>query len=500
MNSVTKNISWNFIGALLPIPIALISIPLLISKLGDEKFGLLAIAWLISAYFVMSDFGIGVATKKFVASSELDQTEQHQVTNLIWVSILMHAVLGILGGVILAQVAPWLLKTVFDVPDKLIHESLKAFIWLAYSIPVLLITSCFRNLLEAYQRFDLVNYLKVPASSINFLIPIIFVSSTTNLDALLMYILIGRVVVLFAHIITSLKVIPEIISYFTIQLVTVKKLFQFGYWVTLSSLINTTVLVSDRILVTSIYSVAAVTYYVTPYEVVTKMWIISSSVLGALFPVLASTRRDAKELTSISKISFIILSSVSAILIAFMILFSRDILDVWIGQSMVLQSGTVMKWLALGIYFSILSQLPSTILQATGNPETVTKIQLALLLPFLAFAYAMSHQFGTVGIAASWCFRQMLEFWLVYKLAGKWTKQTTVLQSDIFRYVIVYSTFLMGTCWVIEKISRDTHIGYRVSFYLLFLMAYFVISRPVFKNNGVSLILTNLYKKYSGGA
>jgi O-antigen/teichoic acid export membrane protein len=496
MTSVTRNITWNFLGALLPIPIALISIPLLIHTLGDEKFGLLAIAWLISAYFVLSDFGVGVATKKYVASAHIDNQQEKDVASLIWSSILIHTALGLVGGFILLLISPWLLKVVFDIPTKLIDESLRAFLWLSYSIPILLITSCFRNLLEAYHRFDLVNFLKIPASSINFLIPIIFVSTTTELDLLMLYILISRVIVLFAHVVTAIKVIPNLRKIAKLSFSTTKKLFQFGYWVTLSSLINTTVLVSDRFLVTSIFSVAAVTYYVTPYEVVTKMWIISASVLGALFPVLASTQRQSTELISISKTSFIVLSSISAILIAFIVIFSRDILDIWIGPAMVLQGGTVMKWLALGIYFSILCQLPSTVLQATGNPESVTKIQLSLLFPFLILAYTLSHKFGSVGIAASWCLRQIMEFALIYNASNKWTSKATSMQRDIFNYVIVYAIVFIGCCWFIEKASRSEPISIRLICYTTLLAIYVFASMPIFKNNGAGIILSNLYKKY----
>ena len=55
-----------------------------------------------------------------------------------------------------------------------------------------------------------------------------------------------------------------------------------------SNLINPLIISADRFVIAATVSVAAVTFYVTPYEVITKGWILSASLLGALFPVFST--------------------------------------------------------------------------------------------------------------------------------------------------------------------------------------------------------------------
>ncbi len=116
--SVLLNTGWNFAGAVFPVLVAIVAIPILISKLGDERFGILAVGWIIIAYFVLSDFGVGVATKKFLASELVAQNR----SSMLWTSMTMHAVFGSIGGCLMALATPWLLEHAFTVPDNLLEE------------------------------------------------------------------------------------------------------------------------------------------------------------------------------------------------------------------------------------------------------------------------------------------------------------------------------------------------------------------------------------------
>ena len=48
-------------GSLIPMVVALVAIPIMLEKLGLERFGLLTLAWLIVGYFSLFDFGLGRA-------------------------------------------------------------------------------------------------------------------------------------------------------------------------------------------------------------------------------------------------------------------------------------------------------------------------------------------------------------------------------------------------------------------------------------------------------
>ena len=62
-----RYILWNLIGLGLPLLMAVFAIPGLLTRIGPERFGLLALAWGLIGYAGMLDLGIGRATTQRVA-------------------------------------------------------------------------------------------------------------------------------------------------------------------------------------------------------------------------------------------------------------------------------------------------------------------------------------------------------------------------------------------------------------------------------------------------
>ena len=56
---IAKNTIFNLLGYGIPLIIAILIIPFLIKGLGNEKFGILSLSWVIIGYFSLFDFGIG---------------------------------------------------------------------------------------------------------------------------------------------------------------------------------------------------------------------------------------------------------------------------------------------------------------------------------------------------------------------------------------------------------------------------------------------------------
>ena len=69
----------------------------------------------------------------------------------------------------------------------------------------------------------------------------------------------------------------------------VASLVRFGGWMTVANVINPIMVQMDRFLIGALLSTAAVAYYTTPYELVTKYWFLSNAVLGVMFPAFATS-------------------------------------------------------------------------------------------------------------------------------------------------------------------------------------------------------------------
>jgi O-antigen/teichoic acid export membrane protein len=161
---LAKNVALNFIGQMIPLVIAVLTMPYVIHGLGPERFGILSIAWIVLGYFSMFDLGLGRSTTKFVAEA-LGKGETERISPIVWTSLISQLVLGIMGGIIWALITPFLVERVLNIPPELIGETRTTLYLLSFSILIIICSISLRGVLEAGQRFDLVNAVSIPGTS-----------------------------------------------------------------------------------------------------------------------------------------------------------------------------------------------------------------------------------------------------------------------------------------------------------------------------------------------
>src|SRR5208283_2531536 len=118
--------AWNLVGESLPVLAAVVAIPMLVHRLGADRFGVLTLSWMIAGYFGLFDFGLGRALIKAMAQ-ELSIGRLAAAAELFWTSLAMMLVLGAAAGVTLAMLAPWLTRSALKIPLALQSETLAGF-------------------------------------------------------------------------------------------------------------------------------------------------------------------------------------------------------------------------------------------------------------------------------------------------------------------------------------------------------------------------------------
>jgi len=406
---VARNTAWNLLGALLPVPVALACIPLLIGALGVERFGVLGVAWMVLGYFGMFDFGLAQSTTKFI-SAGVSQGDHGRLRALALGSLLLHAGLGMVGAVVFAVLVPWLSGAVFSMPAPLVAETRSALYWLAASVPAIVVTAALRGVLEGLQRFDVVNLIRVPASIVNYAGPLVALSFGTGLPLVVAVIVVSRYVVLAAYALACLNLLPSAPGRAVLRGADIVRLASYGGWLTASNLVNPLIIAADRFIIAATVSVAAVAFYVTPYEIITKGWILSASLLAALFPVFSGmASREPESLHAACRSAQLYLLTIATPPIMLVLGGADVLLDWWLGGEFRAESATVARLLALGILVNIVAQVPLTVLNAIGRADVTAKIS-AVELPLYAFAiWYGAVRYGINGVAAVWAVRTTVE-------------------------------------------------------------------------------------------
>lgn len=164
---LARNTIWNILGQLSPVAVGVFAIPPLVRGLGMPRFGVLSLAWVAIGYLSFFDLGIGRALTKLVAE-KLGAKEEQAIPPLVWTSLLLMALLGVLGGAAMLSLCPWLIHSALKIPAELQAESLHSFDLLALSLPLVTLTSGLRGVLEAFQRFRIANLIRMPMSAFSF--------------------------------------------------------------------------------------------------------------------------------------------------------------------------------------------------------------------------------------------------------------------------------------------------------------------------------------------
>ena len=166
--TLARNTIWNLIGQGVPMVVAVFTIPLLVKGLGTDRFGILTLAWIVIGYFSLFDLGMGRALTKHVAE-QLGAGQEQNIPAVIWTALSLMLFLGLAGALVLGVLTPWLVYDALKIPPTLQHESLHAFYLLALSIPIVISSAGLRGVLEAYQRFGLVNAVRLSMGVFTFL-------------------------------------------------------------------------------------------------------------------------------------------------------------------------------------------------------------------------------------------------------------------------------------------------------------------------------------------
>ena len=285
-SALVRNALLNFLGQGLLVLIGIVTIPFIIRGLGVDRFGLLSLAWAVLGYFTAFDLGMGRATTKYIAEA-LGKGQEGRVPELLWTAVSTQGIFGLVGTLLLCLITPFLVNRILNIPPELTAEARNTFYILAPSIPVVLISSSLSGVLEALQRFQLVNAVRVPSSVLTFLLPLAGLGLGLGLPGIVALLMVARSIALLFLLAIDLRVFPPIRK-FSASFKTFYYLFAFGGWVTVSGIIGPILVYLDRVLIGSLLTIAAVSFYTAPYEAVTRLWIIPFSLTMTLFPAFSS--------------------------------------------------------------------------------------------------------------------------------------------------------------------------------------------------------------------
>jgi len=176
----------------------------------------------------------------------------------------------------------------------------------------------------------------------------------------------------------------------------------------------------DRFLIGALLSMAAVTYYTTPYELVTRLWVIPGALIGVLFPAFSTTlvqdrNRTARLFGRAINNIFLLVFPMALIIVTL----SQEGLELWLGPELAQHCTPILKWMAVGVFFNSMAMVPFALIQGAGRPDISAILHLMELPFYLLAVWWLTVNYGIQGTAIAWVARVAVDMVALF-IAARW--------------------------------------------------------------------------------
>lgn len=412
--NIKKNTLWNLFGSAAPMLIGVAAIPYIFAHLGVERTGVLTIIWALIGYFSIFDFGLGRAITQRIASLGSQQSVREKKTiattgaGLTFLIGMAGALIGF--GVIEVGGIGWLNSAPY-----LGDEIKSAFILACLAVPATTTTAGLRGIIEGEQRFKAINLLRFVLGVSNFLSPVASIYAFgPRLDYMVALLVLTRYAVLLAHYLAARHTFGNPLEIISSK--ESKKLLHFGGWMTLSNIISPLMVVADRFLIASALGASVVAYYTIPADLMIRLLILPAAITSTLFPVFSMqlSRENWVYGLSLYRKSIAIIFVIMGIITTTIFFGANFALEVWLGGDFARNSSAVVSYLAVGILFNSMAQVPMAYIQGSGDARSTALIHAIEFVLYVPVLILLMQLHGIRGAALAWTLRSLADLALLH--------------------------------------------------------------------------------------
>jgi O-antigen/teichoic acid export membrane protein len=391
-----------------------VTIPIYLRHVGEARYGVISIVWVLLGLFGFLDLGLSRAVTNALA--KLRDAPQTQRARVLLTTFGLNLGIGLIGGVVLYLFGGFLLSHFISVPEPLTPEVSQSLPWIACLLPLTLIATAGVGALDSRELFLLVNLIQIVSISLSQIAPVImavFVSPS------LMVVIPTAVVAQALGSIAILVCVYRLEGPFSLRALDwseARKLLGYGGWMAATNMINPALASADQFIIGSVMGVIAVAHYAVPMNLVLRSGFIPWAFGRTFFPRMSSLSGDAAYALGGRALSSMAYGF--AAVCAPAIILSPTFFRYWIGADFAMISAPVAQILFPGMWMSGLSLVGFTLLQSQGRADLTGKLSMLEFVPFLAILWVLTVKFGIVGAAFAWSLRCTADALAVFWASG----------------------------------------------------------------------------------
>lgn len=429
--STKRHTVYNLVGALIPLAVALGTIPIYLHLIGDVRYGVLLLAWVLLGNFGVFDLGLGRALAQRIAA--LRDAKPTTRATAFWTALGANALFGLLGGAILLPVAGYFFSSMDSISPATRNEIDSAIIWLALAVPITTISGALAGALQGDARFLKLNVSSIIGSTLFQVLPLVAaLFGHVELWALMPVVIFSR---LLSMIALSFACKDFLASWRQARWSSseLKAMLRVGGWISVSSLVSPIVLSADRVVIGLLSGSSAVTTYGIPYQLGERSTILSFATASALFPRFATASPDEATRLVNEGQRLVAVIMTPAVVVAVMAL--GPFLGWWVSSAFAQKAALAGQILLIGFWISGFSKIPHLQLQAIGRPDLVSKSLVAQIVPYGLILYLAVSVLGALGAAIAFTIKAVFDSLILSWLTQELELILTVTAAPFFLLV-----------------------------------------------------------------
>ncbi len=391
--AISKNTGYGIISSIVRMGSRLVMIPIIISYLGLEGYGIWSIFMTLMAYMQLGITGAKSALQKYVAEATGtgDYNRSSRLLSTALIIIIIFCTLGLIPFVVFSRN----LVQLMGVPDQFIVDTVNSIILLAFALAISNIGGVFESIITGVQRIDIIRKLDIyllPAEAVAIIIVLL---NGYSLSAMTIIISASQICRSIFYYLMSARLLPQVhirLSFFSRSVMP--ELIQFAGSFQLINIFAVTYLNVLPLIILKLFGAQAAGIY----AVCTKLVDVATVAPEALLlPLLSGGTLLNYSSKTFEYMGIFLEKSIKATItfslpvFAFIVVFGEKIVFAWTGQqSQLILPGLLL--LCFANFFRIIARVCFILYRATGGSKKDIIWQILRILSLLlAIGVFVSH-------------------------------------------------------------------------------------------------------------
>ena len=399
-NKTIGNALSGVVGFAWPILLALVTMPYIVHKLGNEAYGVLALVTSVLGFFAFLDLGVTNASVKYMAEAYV-QDDVEKINKIIGSSLVVYLIAGATGGCIIALMTNTLVQKILKIPPGYIADSTFAFYIASCGFLLNMVLGVFAAVPKAVQRYDVATKINIVISTFLTLLTVLTLYLGYGLREIVILNFLSSLASLAVYMLVAKSLVSDISIRLSFDPATFRKLFAFGAYSLLVMISSTVLFQLDRLMIGSFAGAAQVAFYVVPASIALRIHGFIASIMGVVFPLCSELHATGQQeklrklYLKASKYSLILGLSVATPLITL----SFQVMKYWMGDEFAAKSSLVLAILSTSSLFTSLTVIPSYLLDGIGKPKVNAFFSVLSALMNICLCLLLIPKYGVKGAA-----------------------------------------------------------------------------------------------------